>query len=228
MMTLLLAIERLDSDSNINLDTPVEVSRNAINVKPTRAGLLAGERIPLELLLKAMIVKSANDAAEVTAEFFGGGKREEFIRMMNERAARLNMKSAVFFNPHGLPGKAAKLDNMGSCEDMGRLGMELMRYPLAREWVAIRSFKFRDGEAKGGPVELYSHNYLLNPRVCPGGNGIKTGFTSRAGFCVAASCERDGKTLIAVLAGSPSSKERNLLAAKLFDWGFARLGKAGR
>jgi len=221
MMTLLIALKEIES-RHIDMDTTVTVSRTAVLVKPTRAGLKPNDKIPLRKLLQSMIIKSANDSAMQVAEFIGG-TADKFYEMMNAEAQALGMTSSAFFSPHGLPASTAKKDNRGSCEDMAILGNALMQYPQAREWVATREFVFR-GEDTAKPEKFRNHNYLLNSKKCPGVDGIKTGFTQRAGFCITASCERGGTRLIAVIAGCSDSKTRDELVKKLFNWGYARLG----
>ncbi len=222
MMTLLVALEQINN-RNLSMDEMVTVSRTAVLVKPTIAGLRPDDQLPLKTLLQSMIVKSANDCAQTAAEYFGGGNADKFIEMMNATGARLDMKRSVFSNPHGLPEKKGKNDNRSSCEDLAILSLALMRYPEAREWVAMREVTFKEDGPKG-PIRFLNHNHrLLSSKQCPGVDGIKTGFTQRAGFCIAASCERNGKRLIAVVAGCSSQRSRDELVKKLFNWGYLRL-----
>jgi len=220
MMTLLVALDMLASRRDISLSSPVTVSNTAVLVAPTRLGIQPGQQITLEELLKSMIIKSANDAAQMSAEFLGGGSADNFVAMMNQKAAQLGMKSSHFYNPHGLPGKSARSDNVSSCEDMVVLATRLMQYQQAVNWVATRCAKVSTGFPQ--PVEVYNHNKLLGSAACPGINGIKTGFTSRAGFCITVSCTRNNSRLIAVVTGFPSSKGRDAMVAKMINWGFKR------
>ncbi len=223
MMTLMVALEQIKA-RGLSLNEMVTVSRTAVLVKPTIAGLKPNDQIPLGTLLQSMIVKSANDCALTTAEFFGGGDSSKFIAMMNAAASQLGLKHSFYSNPHGLPEKKSRNDNRGSCEDIAILSIALMRYPEAREWVGLKEVTFKNDGPKG-PVRFLNHNRLLRSRQCPGVDGIKTGFTQRAGFCIAASCERNGKRLIAVVAGCSSQRSRDELVKKLFNWGYKRLGQ---
>ena len=220
MMTLLVALEMLNARKDISFGSLITVSKTAPQVSPTRLGLTEGQPITVEELLKSMIIKSANDCAQMVAETFGNGNAANFIAMMNRRAVQLGMKSTRFYNPHGLPGKSARSDNVSSCEDMVILSQALMRFPKAREWVATKNAKIASGFDQ--PVVAVNHNKLLGSTLCPGINGIKTGFTQRAGFCIAANCTRTTGRLIAVITGFPSSKGRDAMVAKLINWGFRR------
>lgn len=223
MMTLLVALDQV-SARNLSLDQMVSVSRTAVLVKPSIAGLKPDDQIPLGLLLQSMIVKSANDCALQTAEFFGNGNAAKFMEEMNLKASQLGMRSSQFFNPHGLPAKTAKTENRSSCEDVAILAIALMQQPQAKEWVSIRDLTFQEDGPKG-PIKFRNHNHLLQSKQCPGVDGIKTGFTQRAGFCIAASCERNGSRLIAVVTGCNSSRSRDELVKKLLNWGYKRLNK---
>ncbi|MBN2641250.1 MAG: D-alanyl-D-alanine carboxypeptidase [Victivallales bacterium] len=219
MMTLLLALEKLKANILISLDTDVEVSVSSTKVQPTIAGLKSGSSIKLHMLLQTMIIRSANDAAELTAEFFGNGSAEKFIDDMNQRALQLGMKHTRFSNAHGLPAPNSANDNTGSCENMVILAMTLLKHPEAAEWVKMTGVDFV--QSGHPPVHLASRNRLL--KSCPGVEGIKTGYTRNAGSCVTTLCKRNGKELIAVIAGAKSYRYRDAAAAKLFDWGFSQL-----
>jgi len=219
MMTLLVALDMLSSRKDVSLDSSVTVSNTAVLVAPTHLGIHPGQQIPLEELLKSMIIKSANDSAQMVAEFLGSGSAENFVAIMNQKAAQLGMKSSHFYNPHGLPGKSARSDNVSTCEDLILLAQRLLQYRQAATWVSTRMAKI------GGfpqPVEVVNHNRLLSSQACPGVNGVKTGFTQRAGFCITVNCVRGPNRLIAVFTGVPSSKVRDAVASKMLNWGFKR------
>ncbi len=134
------------------------------------------------------------------------------------------MKNTVFFNPHGLPGKAANLDNTSTMEDLALLCYIFAQYPDLMKMMSTRKADFRNKNDKRY-VALINHNNLL-----PGGkyglegvNGIKTGFTNRAGSCVAVTCVQGDKHLLAILAGYPSAKDRDQFARQLLQWGFKRI-----
>ena len=134
------------------------------------------------------------------------------------------MKNTQFFNPHGLPGKNASLDNKSTMEDLALLCYIFAQYPDLMKMVSTRQADFRNRNDKNY-VSLVNHNHLL-----PGGkyqlkgvNGIKTGFTNRAGSCVAVTYQLNGKHLLANLAGYPSAKDRDQFARQLLLWGAERI-----
>ncbi len=221
MMTLLLALEKLKANPKLNMNTIVKVTPSSTRVSPTIAGLKPGETISMELLLKSMIIKSANDSAELTAEVFGNGNAGNFISAMNRRAIELGMTKTSFSNPHGLPTRNGD-DNRASCEDLIILANKLLKHPEARKWVATKYMDFRKN-SKGQMLRFKNHNHLLENKSCPGVNGIKTGYTRRAGSCLAASCKRGNHELICIAAGCPSYKDRDKAVMLLFKWGFKRL-----
>ena len=225
IMTILLAYEAaLDPKNDVMLDTKIPVTREAIDVPPSKVGFYQGESFPLRDLLVASSIQSANDASYLVAQHLGGGNADVFVRAMNQRAAELGMENTTFFNPHGLPGRNRDFDNKSSMTDIVRLCWEFMRHEELMEWAAIRRAPFRK-QGEKGYVMMRNHNNLLPGAKyqAEGVTGIKTGFTNRAGCCVAASCLRDGRHLLAVIAGAPHAKDRDLFARDLFDWGYKRV-----
>ena len=150
----------------------------------------ARETFKLEELLKAVAIKSANDAAYQVAEFLGSGDVYGFVVRMNQRARELGMKRTRFYNPHGLPGNSSAEDNVSSPEDMALLAEHCLNHQKIMEWAAMPKADFR-----GGKTELINHNNLLPGRKfpAPGVDGLKTGFINRSGYCV---------TLFAILVHS--------------------------
>ena len=221
MMTLLLACEDIQSGRNgISPESPVKVSRAAMKIGGSQVWLDAKETFKLEELLKAVAIKSANDAAYLVAEFLGDGDVYGFVARMNRRARELGMKHTTFHNPHGLPEKAADNDNMASPADMALLAEFCLMHDDLMKWAAMPRADFR-----GGKTELVNHNNLLPGRKypAPGVDGLKTGFINRSGYCVTITCKRAGKRMIAVVTGFDRAKNRDLFARKLLDWGYARM-----
>lgn len=218
MMTLLIACETVsDPSSSFRLDTPVSITPESRNVPPSGVAFQKDEAsFPLELLMIAAAVKSANDAAYLIAQTLGNGKVDNFVVMMNDRAKELGMNHTHFFNPHGLNGKTAKLDNKSTANDLVRLSEACLDCPMLHQWSAMRFASFRI------PNDLRNHNNLLPGArtACAGTTGLKTGFTQRAGFCVSAVCERKGRHLLAVVTGFSTARERDQFVRALFDWGF--------
>lgn len=219
MMTVLLVLEDI-KNGKISLSTPIKVTKNAAAIGGSDVWLDPRETFLLDQLLKAIVIKSANDAAYLVAEHLGGGDVNKFVKRMNERSTQLGLKNANFINPNGLPGDNGK-DNLCSCEDMLVVAEELLQYP---EFVKLSSTKIDYLPREVGKVKktmLLSTNKLIR-NGCPGVDGIKTGYTRKAGSCITVSCIRNGKRLIMVLAGCEGSKLRDDFAAKLLDWGYKK------
>ena len=219
MMTVLLAFEDI-RDGKIKYDQIIKVSKSAASIGGSDIWLDPRESFPLKDLIKAILIKSANDAAFLVGETLGGGNIESFVKRMNRRAAELNLH-AKYFNPHGLPGTSASKDNVATCEDLAKLAAMLLQFP---EVVRISSTPIDYITRKVGrnkKTMLTSTNKLVRSKV-EGVDGMKTGYTRRAGFCLTATCKRNDRRLIAVVTGFKSSAERNECVKKLLDWGYKR------
>lgn len=228
IMTIMLSYEiAMDDTSPYTLESLIPVTPEAINTEASKVYFKKGEMFTIRELLVAASVRSANDAAHLLAEHLGGGTADKFIEDMNRRAKELGMTHTTYFNAHGLPGKTKALDNQSSCEDIARLCLVFRSYPYLMELAAKRTAPFRE---KSSPdyILLQNHNNLLPgaKTEARGVNGIKTGFTNRAGFCVAASCERSGHNLLAVVTGFPSAADRDNFVRVLLDWGYVKIGVA--
>ena len=226
IMTIMLAYEiAMDDDSPYTLQSLIPVTTEAINTEASKVYFKKGEMFTVDELLIAASVRSANDAAHLLAEHFGGGTATKFIEDMNRRAKEVGMTHTTYFNAHGLPGKTKALDNQSTPEDLARLCLVFRNYSYLMTLAAKRTAPFRE---KSSPdyILLQNHNNLLPgaKTAAAGVNGIKTGFTNRAGFCVAASCERGGRNLLAVVTGFPSAADRDNFVRVLLDWGYAMIG----
>ena len=220
IMTLLLACEDIQAGRNgVSLESPVKISRATMKIGGSQVWLDVRETFPLEDLLKAVAIKSANDAAYQVAEFLGEGDVYGFVARMNRRARELGMKHTHFYNPHGLPGKNSAQDNISSPADMALLAEYCLRYDKIMEWASMVRADFRNGK-----TELINHNNLLPGRKFPaaGVDGLKTGFINRSGYCVTVTCRRGGRRMIAVITGFDRARNRDLFARSLLDWGYAR------
>lgn len=190
----------------------VEVSQRAADVGESEIGLVAGEVIPLEALVTALVVRSANDAAMAVAEHIGGSV-EGFVDMMNAEAEELGLAHSHFRNPHGLDADG----HYSSAADLLTMGLAAMEYPEFREMVTTRRFVFPDAP-DGTERVAESTNRLLNEY--PGALGIKTGFTNKALLTFVAAAERDDRTLFAVVMGSDGAGGHFVDATTLLNWGF--------
>ena len=191
----------------ITLDSKLVTSELAFNEPPSKVGLPVGGEMSVELALKTLIVKSANDVAVMLAEGVSGSV-ENFVGEMNATARRLGMTRTNFVNPHGLPAP----EQVTTARDLAILSRAVVRdFPEFAEYWSMPDVRI-------GKRRLGSHNSLL--RTYDGADGLKTGFICDAGFNVVASATRDGRRLMAVVLGEPSGYERALRAAALLDHGF--------
>lgn len=195
IMTLYLLFEQLEA-GKIKLDTPLTISAHAATAAPVKLGLKANGTIKAEEALKAMVTKSANDAAVVVGEAIGGTE-EEFAKLMTEKAKSLGMASTVYVNASGLPAE----EQITTARDQALLGRAIgHRFPNYYRYFATPSFKY-------GGKEMHNHNALLGQ--LKGVDGIKTGFTEASGYNLVASIRRDEKHLVAVVLGGTSNAQRN-------------------
>lgn len=214
MMTALLAFEDVRDRNEIDFQTLIKVTDAAYRIGGSQVWLDPRETFTLEELLISIMVKSANDSAYLVGEFLADGSMDRFVKRMNERAAELKMTSTRFYNAHGLPEK--QTDNTSNCKDLARLANELLRHDKAIEWASMLKYAFRANAEK--PTLLANHNRLITSTI--GVDGMKTGYTKRAGYCITATCLRNGRRLIAVTTGFGSSKRRDAFTRDLLDWGY--------
>ncbi len=221
MMTLLVAFENLEKNPVWSLDMPVRISRaTAHSAKEGVIWLDVRETLPLRDLMKAVAIKSANDAAYQVAETAGNGNVQSFLAQMNARAASLQMPGTRFVNPHGLPNRDGS-HSTSSAMGMVILGERLLEYPDVMEWVGTQRTFIERPQVKGGRTELHNTNRLVVPRY-PGVEGMKTGYTRAAQFCLTFSAVRDGRRLMGCVTGFPTARERDVFARRLLDWGYMR------
>lgn len=212
MMTLLLAEEAIAA-GKVTRDTPIKVTEAAYAIGGAQVWLDPRETFPLKELLKTIAIKSANDSAYLVGEYLGGGSMPAFVQAMNDRAKALGMAHTTFYDAHGL-GDGAKRDNRSSAHDMAILAERLLGYPEVMRLASTRLDTFRDGK-----LMLKNHNNLITNRV-PGVDGLKTGYTSRAGFCVTFTCKRGGRRLIGCVTGYKTHRDRDAFCKALLDWGY--------
>jgi D-alanyl-D-alanine carboxypeptidase (penicillin-binding protein 5/6) len=210
VMTLLLVFEAIDSGALALTDT-VTASENAASMGGTQIYLEPGERMSVEDLVKSVVISSANDAACALAEHIAGSE-SAFVAKMNERARELGMNNTNFENTNGLDDTAK--NHVTSARDIAIMSRELMKHEKIFDYTTVWMDTVRNGE-----FGLSNTNRLL--RTYSGCTGLKTGSTSKAKFCISATAKRGDLSLIAVVMGSPTRDERNALAAKLLDFGFA-------
>lgn len=210
VMTMLLLFEAIDAGT-IRLDDTVQASERAASMGGSQIYLKVGEEMSVDDLLKSLIVSSANDAAVALAEHLAGSE-EAFVARMNERAAELGMANTHFENTNGLDDTAT--NHLTSARDIALMTREVLKHEIVYRYSTIWMDTVRDGA-----FGLTNTNRLI--RFYKGATGLKTGSTAKAKFCISATAERDGLSLIAVIMGAPTRDVRNALAASLFDFGFA-------
>jgi D-alanyl-D-alanine carboxypeptidase len=207
LMTAYVTLKAV-KEGRITLDTLLTVSPVASSQSPSKMGFRSGTQVTVDNALKMMLVKSANDMAVVLAEGVGGSI-DGFSAMMNDNAQRLGMTQTSYVNPNGLPADG----QITSARDLAILARSIIRdLPEYEYFVHIPSIRF-------GRRVTQNFNKLIGRY--PGADGMKTGFICASGFNLVASATRNGKRLIAVVLGAPSSQARAVKAAQMLERGFA-------
>jgi D-alanyl-D-alanine carboxypeptidase len=195
IMTLYLLFERLEA-GKIGLDSTLKVSEHASEQAPTKLGLKPGQTIAVEHAIKAIVTKSANDAAVAVAENLAGDE-DHFAKLMTQKARALGMTRTTYTNASGLPDD----DQITTARDQALLGRLIQkRFPHYYKYFSTESFVYRG-------AMMRNHNHLLG--AIEGVDGIKTGFTQASGFNLVTSVHRDGRHIVAVVMGGRSSLERD-------------------
>jgi D-alanyl-D-alanine carboxypeptidase len=203
VMTLYLLFEQIEA-GKIRLDTPLKVSEHAAEQAPTKLGLKPGQTIAVDDAIKAIVTKSANDAAVVIAENLGGSE-EAFAGQMTQKAHALGMNRTTYVNASGLPDD----DQITTARDQALLGRAIQdRFPRLYRFFSTTSFVFHGRAIRG-------HNHLLGSVA--GVDGIKTGYTRASGFNLMTSVHRDGRFLVGVVLGGRSAFERDAHMRALID-----------
>lgn len=212
MMSMLLIIEKINSGA-LSWDEMVTVSPNASGMGGSQILLETGEQMSVKDLFKGIAVASGNDAVVAMAEKIAGTEGM-FVNMMNERAKQLGLTDTNFKNPHGLDAA----EHYSSAYDMAIIAKELVKYPEVLEYTSIyEDYLRQDTERK---IWLVNTNKLV--RFYPGVDGLKTGYTSAAGFCLTATAKKGNTRFIVVTMGEPDSKTRNAEVTEMLDYAFAQ------
>ena len=212
VMTLLLIMEALD-DGRIGWDDMVQTSAAAAAKGGSQIYLEENEQLPLEEMLKSIVVSSANDCACAMAEHIAGSEAA-FVEMMNTRAAELGMTDTHFVNCTGLDDEPEAAEHLTTAYDIALMSRELLGHEAIKKYTTIWMDTVRDGQ-----FGLSNTNKLV--RFYDGTTGLKTGYTSAAGHCLSASAERNGMELIAVVLHCASSTDRFESAKALLNYGFS-------
>ena len=210
VMTLLLVMEAIE-DGKLKLDDTVTASAHACSMGGSQIYLKEGEQMTVEDMVKSVVISSANDAAVALAEHIAGSE-DEFIKNMNKRAKELGMKNTNFENTNGLDDTAK--NHVTSARDIAIMSRELIKHKKITEYSSIWMDTIRNGE-----FGLTNTNRLV--RFYKGATGLKTGSTSKAGFCISATATRNEMSLICVIMAAPTRDVRNQTATQILDWGFS-------
>jgi len=209
LMDLFVILDRVQA-GQLRLDETVAVTKEAFDMGGSRVWLDPRETFPLEELLYALMVQSANDAAMALAQHVGGS-REGFVQLMNQKARELGLSPVTQFqSPHGLPPAAGQRPDMTTPRDFAKLCQALLAaHPEALKYTSVIQRPFRPDSPQ--PVIMGNHNALLG--TFPGCDGLKTGWIRASGYCLAATVQRDGRRVISVMMGS-ATKSANIAKTK--------------
>ena len=231
LMTLLVIQEKIDAGA-VKLTDLVSVSAKASKTGGSQVWLDTREKIRLEDLLYALMIRSANDAAVALAEHVSGST-EAFVALMNARAAKLGMENTRFATPHGLPPSAGQKHDISTARDLAILCREMCKHPAIFPYTAtaFRQFRAPAEEAADGPdaqrpiyvpnatpIDMLTHNpFLKPPHKIEGCDGFKTGYTASAGYSIAVTCKRNNRRVIVVVLGSENRLTRDAKAKEILD-----------
>jgi D-alanyl-D-alanine carboxypeptidase (penicillin-binding protein 5/6) len=211
VMTLLLVAEAIDS-GRLRLTDSVKTSEYAASMGGSQIFLEPGETMKVEDLVKGIAIASANDACVALAEHLAGSE-EAFVRQMNRRARELGMDDTHFANCNGLP----EPDHYSSAHDIAIMSRELLKHEWITKYTSVYSDYLRKDTEH--PFWLVNTNKLV--RFYPGVDGLKTGYTAEAKYCLTATAKKDGFRVIAVVMGAPKPSVRNREVSELLNWSFS-------
>ena len=206
LMTAYLVFEQLKA-GRVHLTDRVTISADAINARGARMPLKAGMQVSVDDLVKSMLVRSANNAAAALAEHVAGSE-PAFVEQMNARARAWGLDGTTFVNSTGLdrPG------HLSSAHDLSRIAAALIRdFPEYYRWFSLRDFTFNDRSVHNSNALLWRDDTV---------DGMKTGYTRHAGWCLVSSANRGQMRLIATVLGAPSNRTRVLSSQRLLEYGF--------
>ncbi|HEY4602560.1 MAG TPA: D-alanyl-D-alanine carboxypeptidase family protein [Cerasibacillus sp.] len=210
IMTLLIVMEEL-AKGNLKKNEMVRVSENASSMGGSQVFLETGEEISVDDLIKSVAIASGNDASVALAERISGSE-QSFVKRMNEKVAELQLKNTRFKNVTGLPAK----DQYSTAYDMAVIAKALLQYEDITTYTSI----YEDYLRKGQKNEFWLVNTNKLVRFYPGVDGLKTGYTSEAKYCLTATAEKNDMRMITVVMGADSVKKRNHATSEMLDYAF--------
>jgi serine-type D-Ala-D-Ala carboxypeptidase (penicillin-binding protein 5/6) len=212
IMTMLLIMEAID-EGKLKWGENVRTSEYAASMGGSQIFLEPGEEMTVKQMLQGIAIGSGNDASVAMAEKIAGSE-EAFVDMMNNKVKELGLKNTIFKNTTGLPGSG----HYSSAHDMAIMAKELLKYEDITKFTGTYEAYLRENTDK--KFWLVNTNKLV--RFYPGVDGLKTGFTGEAKYCLTATAQKDGMRVIAVVFGAPTSKERNAQVTKMLNFAFAQ------
>lgn len=230
LMTFAVLHDKLASGA-LSLQTPVKITAQDAHMAGTQVYLDPRETFPVEELIYAMMIQSANDAAHALARA-SAGSREAFVELMNAKAKALGMSHTTFRTPHGLPPESRKIaeGDLTTPRDFAVLSRYLVAQTNVLRYTSVQRRDFGANRVKG-PMHMENHNTLLGKVA--GVDGLKTGYTAGAGYCLSATARRNGRRVIAVIMGSfgpggqiDKGRARDMKTIELLERGFAALPPA--
>ena len=212
IMTMLLIMEALDK-KQITMDEKVRTSEYAASMGGSQIFLEPGEEMTVEQMLRGIAIGSGNDASVAMAEKLAGSE-EEFVKLMNKKVKELGLKNTKFQNATGLPVK----DHYSTAHDMSVMARELLKHEEITKFTSLYESYLRENTDK--KFWLVNTNRLV--KFYPGVDGLKTGFTHEAKYCLTATAKKDNMRVIAVVFGAANPKERNAQVTTMLDYAFAK------
>lgn len=212
MMSMLVIIEAIEND-DLKWNQEIQVSENASSMGGSQILLETGEKMSVRDLFKGVAIASGNDAVVALAEAVAGTE-DAFVQKMNDKAKELGLKNTNFKNPHGLD----TANHYSSARDMSLIAKELVKHEKVLEFTSVYEDYLRENTDR--KIWLVNTNKLV--RFYDGVDGLKTGFTEGAGYCLTATAKKDGMRVIAVVMGEADSKMRNQEVSEMLDYAFAQ------
>ncbi|MEO2074321.1 MAG: D-alanyl-D-alanine carboxypeptidase family protein [Bacillus sp. (in: firmicutes)] len=212
IMTMLLIMEAIDK-GKLTWNEKIRTSEYAASMGGSQIFLEPGEEMTTKEMLRGIAIGSGNDASVAMAERIAGSE-EAFVDMMNEKAKELGLKHTFFKNTTGLPVSG----HYSTAADMAMMAKELLKYEDITKFTGMYEAYLRENTDK--KFWLVNTNKLV--RFYPGVDGLKTGFTAEAKYCLTATAQKEGMRVIAVVFGAPTSKERNAQVTKMLDYAFSQ------
>ncbi|MBP2240745.1 D-alanyl-D-alanine carboxypeptidase (penicillin-binding protein 5/6) [Cytobacillus eiseniae] len=212
VMTMLLIMEAIDQ-GKLTMDEKIRTSEYAASMGGSQIFLEPGEEMTTEQMLQGIAIGSGNDASVAMAERLSGSE-EEFVKLMNKKVKELGLENTEFKTATGLPGHG----DYSTAHDMSIMAKELLKYEEITKFTGTYESYLRENTDK--KFWLVNTNRLV--KFYPGVDGLKTGFTNEAKYCLTATAQKDGMRVIAVVFGAPTSKARNAQVTKMFDYAFSQ------